>query len=517
MHTAPYRERLARESLTAAVRPLDSYNQQALTITPTEPQREAWGYYHALGEVNYAIGSWLANAASRCKLVAARRVPGSDEPEILTEGPFARLVQELGGGPSGQSTLLKRMIVQISVPGESFLVTEDDPLTGERTQKVYSNSELRITGRSPLTYQVNEQRNLWRNLNNESLVSRVWWPDDEIAWMASSPVMAALPILREVDMYNRKIMAILLSRVAGNGMLLIPSEASFPAKPQYKDAADPFVAEWIDVASRAVKNPGTAASALPMPMKVKADLIEKFKHLTFSSPEEERLVENRDRALARLANSLNVPAEVLTGMGNVNHWSAWQLEEAGVKLHICPPVEVICAGLTEGWLKPMAAAANLSTMMSDGSEVIVWYDPSALVQQPDRTQQAKDLHGEAAINDAAFRRASGFEESDKPTEEELKEQVLTRIANAGGADAMAALSILVNDPSIALVPQRVNVTDPTTEPVDQLGDPNAPPSPTTSPPQTPPQGGQKPVQKVPVQPGQPTSQPSARPAPAPGR
>lgn len=500
-HTRGYRTQ--RDALTAAVVPLNMYDQQALTITPTEPQREAWGYYHAMGEVNYAIGSWLANAASRCRLMAAVRVHGSDDPEPLTDGPFAEMVSSLGGGAAGQATMMKRMIVQISVPGESFLVTEDDERLGMRTEKVYSNTELRITGRGPLKYQVNEQRNMWRPLADESLVSRIWWPDDEIAWMASSPVMASLPILREIDMYNRKIMAILLSRVAGNGILLAPSEASFPAKPQFKDSADPFMAELIEAASRAIKNPGSASAAIPLLIKVKGELIEKFKHLTFATPEEEKLTEDRDRALARLANSLNVPAEVLTGMGAVNHWSAWQLEEAGVKLHICPPVEVVCNGLTESWLKPMAAAANLSTTMADGSEVIVWYDHSALVQQPDRTQQAKDLHGDIVITDESYRRDSGFEEADKPTDDQLKTQLLTKIAAAGGADAMAALSLLFpNDKKLAELAAPA--------PPPQLG-PNPADSQPTDQPGSGPQGGEKPVQTTPDQPAQPTANPSVAP------
>jgi hypothetical protein len=466
-----------REALTASVQQLDTYNTQTLVVQPNEWQREAWGYYHSLGELNFAIGSWLSNAVSRCRLFAGQLVPGSDEPTPVTEGPVADLVAGLAGGMFGQTAMLKRMAVQISVPGDSYLVQEDDPVLGYRTSTVYSNAEIRITSRNPLTYQVNTQRALWRPLDKEALVSRVWWPDEEYSWRATSPCEAALPIMREIDMYNRYIISILLSRVASNGMFLIPNEVTFPVNPDFKDAADPFVASWLDTATRAVKNPGSAAAALPMPVKVPAAMIEHFRHLTFATEMGDKVLTDRALAIDRLAAALNMPPEAMKGMGATNHWSAWQLEESAVKLHISPVVEVICNALTQSYLAPMAASAGVDLNLPDGSQYIIWYDASALVQQPDRTDEAQAIYDRGELSGVALRRDSGFEESDKPTTAELKQQALLKIVMAGGPDSMAALSLLVNDPSIALVPQKVNVTDPTTTPPDQFGDPSAPAEP----------------------------------------
>jgi hypothetical protein len=489
------------DGLTASVQMLDTYNTQTLVVQPNEWQTEAWAYYHSLGELNFAIGSWLSNAVSRCRLFAAQRIPGTDDPTPVLDGPIADIVSGLAGGLAGQTAMLKRMAVHMSIPGDSYLVTEDDPIYGNRTSKVYSNAEIRITSRKPLTYQVNTERSLWRSLAPEALVSRVWWPDEEFSWRATSPSEAALPIMREIDMYNRYIISVLLSRVASNGILLIPKEVTFPVKPQFKDTADPFMAEWIDIASRAIKNPGSAAAALPMPLTIPAQYIEMFKHLTFATEMGDKVLEDRALAIDRLAAALNMPPEAMKGMGDTNHWGAWQISEDAVKLHISPVVEVIVAGLTESFLRPMAAAADLPLQLPDGSEYIIWYDASALVQQPDRTDEAQALHDRAAISDMALRRDSGFEEADKPTTDQLKTQVLTKIAMGAGPDSLAALSVLIGDPSIALIPTRVTVTDPTTTPPDQLGDPNAPP-------ETPPPGPAAP-DKAPPQPPADTN-----PAPA---
>jgi hypothetical protein len=482
------------DSLTAATKALDTYDEMSLTINPTEPQREAWNYYHALGEVNYAIGSWLSNAISRCRLIAATRSTSSDDPTPVVDGPVAEIVGMLGGGPGGQSTILKRMTVQVSVPGESFLVMEE--VDGIQSTYAYSNTELRITGRGPLSYQINDQRNHWRSLAPNSLVSRVWWPDDEINWAPSSPVLGALPIMREIDMYNRYIMAVLLSRVVNNGILLVPSEVTLPSLPQFKDAADPFMAQFIDAGQRAIKNPGTAGAAFPFPLKVPAQFIESFKHLTFATEMGDKVLDDRDKALNRLANALNMPSEVLTGMGAVNHWGQWQLEESAVKIHIAPVIEVIVEGLTQTYLRPMLKAAGSPLVDPSGDPYIIWYDYSALIQQPDRSAEAFNLYDHGLLSTEALVRETGFDTDDMPKETKtmsLEEQVLLKIALTGGADSMAALSLLTGNEDIATTPQRVTVTDPNATPTDQTG--------------TPPQEDQ----------GPPTKGPNPTPTPAPAR
>lgn len=482
-----------RRALTAATLPLAAYDPRALTITPTEPQREAWTYYKAIGECYYGVGVWLSNSVSRCRLVLAERMPGSDEPEIITEGPLAGEVSRMGGGADGQATMLKRMTVQISVPGESYLVTTVDPLTGQRKQKAYSNTELRIVGRYPLRYQVWSQRAIWEDLPDESLVSRVWWPDDEIEWLASSPVQAALPILREIDMYNRYIIAHLASRAASNGMMLWPEEVTFPSKPQYRDAADPFMAELLDAMGQTLRSPGSAAAAVPFPVKIPGAWIEKVRHLPFATPLGDKVLDDRYKAIQRLAVTLNLPLEAMMGMGDTSHWNAWQISEDAVKLHVIPPVETICAGLTQSFLRPMAIAAGETLIGPNGGELIIWYDASALYQQPDRAAEAKELYDRAEISGAALRRESGFDEADKPTQAELKDQILLRLAMSAGADSLAATSIILDDPSIATIPTRVTETaqadsappvnqpDESQQPADQAppaqkGPPPAPPS-----------------------------------------
>ena len=442
-------------------------------IQNREWQREAWDFYHAMGEFWYGV-TWLANACSRVRLVAAKKQPGGDEPEVIkmddvsgTDTLAVNIVEKLGGSVGGRSMILESLAVQLSVPGEGYLIGEQgtdeqgaivsedwstkstDEIrrrqTGDRRRRKSDPSRgIPPTGRSatsePSPFEIQVEEGRWRPLADESMVCRVWWPDKQYSWRACSSALPALPILRELDLLNRRIIAELISRIAMNGILAIPTEATFPVRKEFADDADPFVSELIDMASKAIKTPGSAASAVPMPLRVPAALIEKIRHIPFTTPLDPKLFEARDRAIKRLAATMNTPQEVLLGVADVNHWTAWQIDEAGVKIHISPLVEIMCHGLTVSYLRPMLAAQGVSATELD--DYVIWYDVSELTTKPDLSVAAKEAHAVGVINDSAYRREAGFSEDDAPdptADDGLKRQVLVALAFQGNTTAIGIL------------------------------------------------------------------------------
>lgn len=421
----------------------------ALSNTGERWQDEAWSFYESLGEFNYGV-EWFGEALSRVRLNAAVVRKGGDEPEIIDSGPAADLVAGLVGGTDGQSQMMRSFAVQLSVPGDSYLVgrqvTEDEVLSGVlmdaepdehgnvwTVQPAHTLRPGRRTFRDLLgrqrrgwDLQVDEAR--WVKLDENALVCRVWDRNEYMPWRSMSPAKAALAIMRELDMYNRQVMATLISRVALNGMLLLPDDMTLPANPAYEEEADPFFAELIDLMKMAIKNPGAPSSAAPMPLRIPAEYIEKIKHLTFSTPLDQKLFEAREQTIRRLATTLNLPAEIITGMGDVNHWSSWQLTEDAIKMHISPKVEIITKCLTIGYLHPMLRALGEPLRTPQGERIIVWYDTSELTQRPDRSEAARALRDMLVISDEACRRENGFDEADAPTDDELEKMVLVKLA-----------------------------------------------------------------------------------------
>lgn len=436
-------------TLTAAAQIVTELGQK---VTRNESwQDEAWSFYESLGEFNYGV-EWFGEAMSRVRLAAAKVTSGGDEPEIITDGPVAEIISAFMGGVDGHAQLLRSLAIQLSVAGDAYFigrdVTDSDEIHGllmdaepdenGRIWTIHSSTTVRrsrrrftnMLRRGGLAYnwEVQVDEGTWVPLPMESLTLRIWDRNERMPWRAMSPAKAALPIMREIDMYNRHVIASLVSRLAMNGMLLIPDEVALPASSKYENASDPFIAEMLDIMMSAIKNPGSPAAAAPMPVRIPAEFINSFKHLTFATALDGTVMESRKDALRRLATTLNLPAEVITGMGDVNHWSAWQLSEDAIKIHISPKIELITRALTLGYLHPMLRALNEPIRSSDGSRYIIWYDTSELTQRPDRSGSAIKLREMMVISDAATRRETGFDESDAPTNDELERMILQKLA-----------------------------------------------------------------------------------------
>lgn len=427
-------------ALTAAAAPPKGLAAQFLRHTD-KWQNEVWAYYDNLGEFNFGI-SWQAAMLSRVRLKAAKLTPGSDEPEIVSDGPAAELMMNFGGGVTGQAQLMKRLTVQLQVPGECYLIGETQ---ADKTEKWMVRAVDEIRSQSK-TYLVIDEESVnagedWRPISSNSLVTRVWRPHDRYYHLADSPARSAREIMRELELVNRKIQAEYLSRLASAGLLGIPDELVFPVREEFADAPNPLVAEFIEIASEAIKRPGTASSVIPIPITGPAESIDKLKLIDFTLKIDEKIIDKRDSAIKRLATKLDMPAEILLGMGDVNHWGAWQLEEGALKTHIAPVAELICDSLTRGYLKPRLEASG-----EDPNGWVVWYDMSELSHRPDRSDGATLAYDRLELSSEAYRRELGFGEEDQPKDDDLKEIALrSLIRNVPQAAPSAVNALLGTD------------------------------------------------------------------------
>lgn len=400
---------------SAAVRP-----RTDRLINNTEPwQDEVWGYYDTLGELRYAI-DWHSNALSRVRLRAGRVTPGRDEPELVDDGPAAKLVAELATDIGGRAQLMKQATQLLDLPGEGYLLGETRG--GVDYWEIHSKDEIR--SRSGYVEVIDNERSepgriTWRTLSNEYILVRLWRPHARWGYLADAPTRAARGTMRELELVNRKIQAQYLSRLASAGVVVFPDEVQFPASDQFADAADPFVAEWIEAARTAIANPGTASAVVPIPIRVPGEYVDKIRFIDFTLDADDQIIQKRESAIRRLATQLDLPAEVMLGMGELNHWNAWQIDETSIKIHIAPTAEIIYSCLTRGYLRPRLIAMGL-----DPSEWVVWGDASELTLRPDRSANAVLAYDRLELSGRALRRETGFDEDDAPTSTDLREMIL---------------------------------------------------------------------------------------------
>jgi hypothetical protein len=123
---------------------------------------------------------------------------------------------------------------------------------------------------------------------------------------------------------------------------------------------------------------------------------------------------------------MDMPPEVLTGTAEVNHWGAWQIEEAAIKAHTEPLLEVIVASLTTGYLHPFLQHEGVE----DWANYTFEADTTALRLRPNRSKEAFELWDRGALNVRTLLAENGFNpETDQPDE---KERILWYLAKVAG-------------------------------------------------------------------------------------
>lgn len=446
-------------------------------------QERAWTFYDKLGEFRFGV-NWLANMIARVWIIPARATDGDTAPEPIDSGPAHDLVYEMTGGIGKQGDLMSKFALNLAVAGEVYIVGETVGQGSTKKNKWYarSTSEIRSrkekyrtgtgTSEGVIIETIDDDASVasgkvkWRQLPRDSFVARVWRNHPRVSYLADSPTNPATHIMRSLELVNQEMDARRLSRLASAGILMIPSEANIDSNKPEEDENDPVAYELIETGRIAIQTPGTPASVLPMILRMPDDMIEHVKLLQFESPQQAKLLEDHDKLTRRLATSLDLPAEVMLGIGDINHWGAWQIEESGIKAHIEPLVQMICSSLTQGYLWPRLESGGMSR--EQAREFVVWYDTSPIVLRPDRSEAAKDGYDRYELSAEAYRRATGFDEADAPTDDEIINRII-RILAQQPQTAQNALSVLTGE--------RATLTIPPTGEDEDSGERGSPPSP----------------------------------------
>ena len=344
----------------------------------------------------------------------------------------------------GRGELLTRLVIG-DVPGVLTLPQREtphdqaEPATDEIALAVPVTDEIKVSTRQRGSFEVMDEVNAWRPISSDSIVVRLWDPHPRRGWEADSWGRHAMGAMLKLDMLNKRIIATIVSRLAGNGFLLYDSGRLSIPKNQGptedgQENPDPFAEQMVAVGGKSIADPMSAEALIPIPIGVDIGDGENFnpdllmRHLTFDNPLDQKLLELRESAIRELARDSDMPADILLGLGDVNHWSAWQIEESGIKIHVSPKAETIVHGLTKGYLIPTLRAGDESLIGPNGGRLIVWYDVSEITQRPDRSSNFVLAYDRFEVNGTALRREIGADEDDAPSKRELVEMIRKRIA-----------------------------------------------------------------------------------------
>lgn len=382
-------------------------------------QRELWRFVEIIGELNYAAGM-VASSFSRSRLVM-HDVKDDGEVGGPTKNKKAiKVASTILGSPSERREIMRIAGFNLWLVGEVYIgVISGDSEPGSDQWFAVSSGDIKKNPTGMAYVNLGNGNQALRP--GKDILMRSWTPNPNRVSEPDSTARSTRIILRELEKLTLYIFSQIDSRLASGGVFVVPSGMSTG---DGTITAQDLMRTFVETASEGLKGEGTAAGIVPIVLEVPTDAVGKLQYLTFSPELSKQALALREEAVKRFASVIDLPAEEITGVGDTNHWSSYQIGPDSVKKHIEPLLARFCLALQRGVVRHALSAAGL-----DPTKYHIWYDTTPLIVRPQRFQEALELWREGQLSSASLLDAAGFYVSDAPEAQEdvrryLRELVL---------------------------------------------------------------------------------------------
>jgi len=400
-------------------------------------QQDAFRFYYTVPEAWYA-SQFYARALSTLRLFAGLQGPDGTVEE-LPENHEASVeldrVQDQGGG---RSKLLGAYGRLMFLNGDGYLIaTQPEDEEEDEYWEFLSVNELRRQGdrwyrmRAPFMPQEELSEisdDEFEQQGSRARVYRLYRPSPEYSMWADSPMRAVLGLFEELVRFELAVRARQESRLASaGGILFIPKEITFPpvgTEGPEDQRTDPFMKDLHETIMAAIKDPGSASALVPIVVHADGEHIEKVKFLRLHDPTETYQETGlRQEIIKRIATGMDMPSELLLGIAEANHWTAWLIDDQTWTAHLQPMAQQLVDDLTAAFLRPSMRDQNVP----EWRDIVVAYDPSSVINHPDRAKDAKELFKDGLLSGEKLREVTGFSEDDKQGKEEHDEYLAIKL------------------------------------------------------------------------------------------
>lgn len=425
-------------------------------------QKDAFDIYDAEGHLYYAT-NYVGSALARIQLVGAKKPKNHGEleqPIILKEGPVADAIAGIESPIGGQSGFLRSIGRNIFLTGEAWVIasTETYPDGSSQTNwDAVSVDELVSEGGKQQRRRLPGQQP--EPLPPGAVTFRIWKEHPRYSELADAGTRSCLELLEKIIILNRAEKAVARSQLAGSGILALPQELVPPAWQNQGNTPNPMESNplWQALAESMIaplKDDAAPSSVVPLLLVGPGEVIKNMKYEPLTRSFDAAAAQASIKmAIEQIANTLELPKEILLGVGEATHWTAWSIREDVFQAHIQPLIELICAGLTRTFLKKALAKFSDEELkaagIDDRDDIIVWYDASQLVIQPDKGDKMLGLHDRFIVTDEAVARELGVPEEDRldSNSDEYKKRVGIKMA-----DPKMAISGVPTEPPAPAAP-----------------------------------------------------------------
>lgn len=421
-----------------------------ITATRQAWQTDAWDYYFRIGELSYAL-RLLAQQVAKVRFYAGEIRPYPDDPVELTSDEHdldrklaEQAVSELARLPlddSGVDSFIATLTLNLLVAGEAWI--HGHVVDGEEKWEVRSISEITAMGDQVMLAELPTSTSLGQRQikQGEEELLRCWIRHPRYGQLACSPLLSALDIMEGIVLDGREARAAAQSRIAANGILLVPDSLSLvPIRQQVEDVdeeepSDSFMDDLTEAMVAPIRNEGHAGAIVPLVIRGDAEAMKEVRHLKLDRADPEKLTERQITGVLRLLKSVDIQPEQVEGQGTLSsHWGGWLVEAKDVKQQVDPWSATVGGCLTKAFHRPALLALDYDR--EQVARVAVCHDVSGLVENPNRGQDARDAHDRLVISDKALRNALGFDDDDQPNEDEIQRRIAAKVGVDQGTAAL---------------------------------------------------------------------------------
>jgi hypothetical protein len=436
----------------------------ALESATAEWQAEAAELYNLVPELRYGI-YWIASSASRASLIIAKAPTGDEDnpSDVPRSHPAWEPLLELAPTAPEQSMVIYRMTTLMKLLGRWRMVGFDTE--AGRQWVIASEYDYRESGNGVWVH------DSVTGTDYEIARDQVWsipmlMPHPIRSSEPDAPTRALIGTLHELIDLSGHVQTAAKSRLAGAGLLLVPNSLNTVTPGQSTGVnppeGNPLMHGLMRTSQASFRSPLDVSRHLPVIIEGHQEALNAVRHLTLATPFDERVDALRTSAVRRIAIGLDIPPEVLTGMGDLNHWTAWMVESSGQRVNIEPTLNFICREMTVKFLRPALKAMGLP----DAEEYMVSFDAAGAQSEANRGDLALAAYELGLLSADSARAALGYGASDAPApgtvppmdqsttglvpsgRERLSDRLrdlTNRIGPASGEDSQVSLATVASD------------------------------------------------------------------------
>jgi len=416
-------------------------------------QTASWQMFDAIGEVHYAF-ELIGQIMSRVRLYIAV-VEHPDQAPVHIYDYLKRIEDATGQRPEhtakvlkdatdildelqlkangGISNVLRLMALNLSVPGEMYLVNHNDQWyiasTDELTQSGDTLKFKRSRSRSSGTRSTNQGETVDPN----AFVARIWRAHPRYTDEPDSSMIGVLDDCELLVLLQQAMRSIARSRMNAGIMFIPDGITSFVANSDGMSVEEALARASVE----SVEQESAQATVVPQILKGPLELGNGIKWIPYGRQIDAAFTALVDRTLQRILQGLDIPKEIVSGLAETRYSNAIVIDDNLFKAHIEPLVLLAVDAITSVYLRPQLKKRTgldvlrnvpLNPMVEEVEEeaasnivnrIVVWADTSAIVTRPDRSQAANDGYDRKVLSAAAWRETRGFTEAEAPKDHEI--------------------------------------------------------------------------------------------------